>query len=212
LEAGENLTMTITNGLCTLSDVKTAMAVYDNTDDGRIELAINTASRMIEAACNRRFYADSVATARVYTATTYTLTLTDDISTTSGLIVETDPGAMGTFSQTMTSSDYQLEPLNGIIDGQSWPYTQIRAIRSVTFPTDYGQALVRVTAKWGWSAVPDPIKQAGIIQTIAIFKAAEAPFGALGLAETGILRIRTGLHPTVAGLIAPYRRDPVLVA
>lgn len=204
--------MAITNGLCSLSDVKTAMSVYDSTDDGRIELAINTASRMIEAACNRRFYADANASARTYVATTHVLTLTDDISTTTGLIVKTDPGATGTFTETWQAADYQLEPLNGIVDGQTWPYTQIRAIRSLTFPFDYGQALVQVTAKWGWSAVPDPIKQAGIIQSIAIFKAAEAPFGALGLAETGILRIRTGLHPTVAGLIAPYRRDPILVA
>jgi hypothetical protein len=204
--------MAITNGLCSLSDVKQAMSIYDSTDDGRIELAINTASRMIEAECNRRFYQDANASARVYVASTYTLTLTDDISTTSGLIVKTDNGATGTFSQTWTSSDYQLEPLNGVIDGQSWPYTQIRAIRSLTFPFDYGQALVQVTARWGWAAVPDPVKQAGIIQAVSIFKAAEAPFGALGLAETGILRIRSGLHPTALALVQPYRRDAVLVA
>jgi hypothetical protein len=204
--------MAITNGLCTLSDVKQAMSIYDSTDDSRIELAINTASRMIEAECNRRFYQDANASARVYVASTYTLTLTDDISTTSGLIVKTDNGATGTFSQTWTSSDYQLEPLNGVIDGQAWPYTQIRAIRSLTFPFDYGQALVQVTARWGWSAVPDPVKQAGIIQSVSIFKAAEAPFGALGLAETGILRIRSGLHPTALALVQPYRRDAVLVA
>jgi hypothetical protein len=204
--------MTITNGLCSLSDVKTAMSIYDSTDDGRIELAINTASRMIEAACNRRFYQDASVSARTYVATNYGLTLVDDISTTTGLILETDNGALGTFDETWTTADYQLEPLNGVIDGQSWPYTQIRAIRSLTFPFDYGQALVRVTARWGWASVPDPIKQAGIIQSIAIFKAAEAPFGALGLADTGILRIRTGLHPTAQALIEPYRREPVLVA
>ncbi len=204
--------MTITNGLCSLSDVKTAMSIYDSTDDGRIELAINTASRMVEAACNRRFYQDAGVSARTYVATTYSLVLTDDISTTTGLIVKTDPGAAGTFTETWTSSDYQLEPLNATIDGQAWPYTQIRAIRSLTFPFDYGQALIQVTARWGWAAIPDPIKQAGIIQSIAIFKAAEAPFGALGLAETGILRIRSGLHPTAQALIEPYRREPILVA
>lgn len=204
--------MTTTNGLCSLSDVKTAMSIYDSTDDQRIELAINTASRMIEAACNRRFYQDGSATARTYVASTRICTLVDDISTTTGLIVKTDPGADGTFSQTWTTSDYQLEPLNGVIDGQTWPYTTIRAIRSLTFPFDGPQALVQITARWGWAAVPDPIKQAGIIQTIAVFKAAEAPFGALGLAETGILRIRTGLHPTAQALIEPYRREPVLVA
>lgn len=203
--------MAITNGLCSLSDVKTAMSVYDSTDDGRIELAVNTASRMIEAECNRRFYADSNATARTYVALNRGLAHIDDISTTSGLIVKTDPGATGTFSQTWTGSDYQLEPLNQIIDGQTWPYTQIRAISSLEFPRDGGQALVQITAKWGWPAVPDPIKQAAIIQSIAVFKAVEAPFGALGLADTGILRIRTGLHPTVLGLIGPYRRDAVLI-
>ena len=135
--------MAITNGLCSLSDVKTAMSVYDNTDDGRIELAINTASRMIEAACNRRFYADTNATARTYVATTYGLVLTDDISTTSGLIVKTDTGATGTFDQTWASTDYQLEPLNGIVDGQSWPYTQIRAIQSLTFHLIMGRRSCR---------------------------------------------------------------------
>lgn len=204
--------MTITNGLCSLSDVKQAMSIYDSTDDGRIELAVNTASRMIEAACNRRFYQDSVVSARTYLATTGGLVLTDDISTTTGLIVKTDDTATGTFGTTWAATDYQLEPLNAVIDGQAWPYTQIRAISSRTFPFDYGQALIQITAKWGWAAVPDPIKQAGIIQSVAIFKAAEAPFGALGLAETGILRIRNGLHPTAQALIEPYRREPILVA
>lgn len=204
--------MTITNGLCSLSDVKQAMAIYDSQDDARLELAINTASRQIEAECNRRFYQDASTSARVYVATTPTLVLTDDISTTTGLAIATDPGADGTYDQAWTAADYQTEPLNGIIDGQSWPITQLRAVESLTFPRAYQQALVRVTARWGWATVPDAIKQAGIIQAISVFKAAEAPFGALGLADTGILRIRSALHPTVAALIHPYRREPVLVA
>ena len=73
--------MAITNGLCSLSDVKQAMNVYDSNDDQRIELAVNAASRMIEAECNRRFYADSNATARTYVALNRGLTHIDDIST-----------------------------------------------------------------------------------------------------------------------------------
>jgi hypothetical protein len=204
--------MAISNGLCSLSDVKSAMNIFDSTDDSRLELAVEAASRMIEADCNRRFYQDSTVSARIYAALSGVLVLTDDISTTTGLIVKTDTGFDGTFAQTWTTADYQLEPLNGIVDGQVWPYTQIRAVESLTFPYSRTRAVVQVTAKWGWAAVPTAVKQAAIIQSISVFKSVEAPFGALGLADTGILRIRSGLHPSAAMLVAPYRRDAVLVA
>ena len=204
--------MAITNGLCSLSDVKSAMNIFDSTDDSRLELAVEAASRMIEADCNRRFYQDAGVSARIFSALSGVLVLTDDISTTTGLIVKTDTGFDGTYGQTWTAADYQLEPLNGIVDGQSWPYTQIRAVESLTWPYSRTRAVVQVTARWGWSAVPTAVKQAAIIQSISVFKSVEAPFGALGLADTGILRIRSGLHPSAAMLVAPYRRDAVLVA
>lgn len=204
--------MTITNGLCSLSDVKSAMNIYDSTDDSRLELAVEAASRMIEADCNRRFYQDANVSARLYQPLAGNLVLTDDISTTTGLLVKTDTGYDGSFTQSWATGDYQLEPLNGIVDGQAWPYTQIRAIESLTYPRMLNRATVQVTARWGWAAIPSPVKQAAIIQSIATFKAVEAPFGALGLGDTGILRIRSGLHPSAAMLVAPYRRDAVLVA
>jgi hypothetical protein len=204
--------MAITNGLCSLSDVKSAMNIFDSTDDSRLELAVEAASRMIEADCNRRFYQDAGVSARIFSALSGVLVLTDDISTVTGLIVKTDTGFDGTFDQTWTSADYQLEPLNGIVDGQAWPYTQIRAVESLTFPYSRTRAVVQVTARWGWAAVPTAVKQAAIIQSISVFKSVEAPFGALGLPDTGILRIRSGLHPSAAMLVAPYRRDAVLVA
>ena len=204
--------MAISNGLCTLSDVKQAMNVFDSVDDVRIELAIEAASRMIEAQCNRRFYKDANASARTFVATNPALVLCDDFYTATGLVVRTDTGMDGTFAQTWTSADYQLEPLNQIIDGQPWAWTQIRAIEGLEFPMFYGQALVQVTAKWGWDAVPSAVKQAAIIQAITIFKSVEAPFGSLGVIETGVLNLRRGLHPTAALLVGPYRRDPVLVS
>lgn len=203
--------MAITNGLCSLSDVKTAMSIYDSNDDDRLELAITTASRMLEGICNRRFYQDAGVSARVFTALNDDLCFVDDISTTTGLIVKTDPQLTGTFSQTWAATDYQLEPLNNIIDGQSWPTTQIRGVKFLEFPRFENRAGVQVTARWGWAAIPDAVKSAGIIQSVAVFKAAEAPFGAMGLAETGIIRVRA-IHPTAAALVAPYRRDPILVA
>jgi len=197
--------------LCTVDDVKQTLGIEDTVDDLEINVAVEAATAMIEQYCGRQFTQDSVASARVYVATNSYLVQVDDISTTSGLILETDPGADGTFDQTWTTADYQLEPLNGIINGQTWPYHTIRAIRSLYFPQDYGQALIRVTARWGWASVPTAVKQAAIIQTITVFKSPDAPFGATPFQDTGILRLRSALHPTAAALLTNYRLDPVHV-
>ena len=197
--------------LCTRADVKTALSISDQVDDARIDIALDAAQSMIEDWCGRVFTADTVATARVYVAENYYLVQTDDISTLTGLIVQTDDGEDGTFGTTWTTADYQLEPLNGLMNGRARPWNTIRAINSLTFPHNGGQALVRVTAKWGWASVPSAVKQAAIIQTISVFKSVDAPFGATPFAETGILRLRQALHPTAAALLSDYRLDPVLV-
>jgi hypothetical protein len=198
--------------ICTRQDVKNALGIQDAVDDLRIDVALSAATSQVQEYCNRVFVQDSTVSARVYVADNPYLVQTDDISVTTGLIVETDPGATGTFSQTWTAADYQLEPLNGLINGSYRPFTTIRAIRSLYFPRDYGQALIRVTARWGWSTIPDPVKQATILQTIHVFKSVDAPFGATPFAETGIIRLRTSLHPTAVGLLEDYRLNSVMVA
>lgn len=198
--------------ICTRQDVKTALGIADAVDDLRIDVALAAATAQVQEHCNRTFVQADTASPRVYVADNPYLVQVDDISTTSGLVLETDPGATGTFSQTWQTADYQLEPLNGLINGAYRPWTTIRAIRSLYFPRDYGQALVRVTARWGWSAVPDTVKQATIIQTIHVFKSVDAPFGATPFAETGILRLRTALHPTAVALLEDYRLSSVMVA
>lgn len=211
---------TLTNPLCELADVKAALRITTSTDDDRIALAIDSASRMIESELNRRFYSDSAATARTYVAETAWLCEVDDFYTTTGLIIETDYAGDGSFSTTWDTLDYQLEPLNEVQNAQTgWPITKIRAIRTRYFPI-FGllaytekntQALVRVTAKWGWQAIPAGIVKAAVVQSIANFKADDVPFGATAFGETGIIRLRSALHPTAAALIAPYGDDDVMV-
>lgn len=197
--------------LCSADEVKEALGIPipDNVDDARIELAVSAATNMIQQYCRRQFTADDTATARVYVAVNPDLVFIEDFYTTSGLVIQTDGGADGSFGTTWTAADYQLEPLNGETFGEAWPYHTIRAIGSLYFPRDYDQALVRVTAKWGWAAIPPAVKQAAILQTITVFKSADAPFGATPFAETGILRLRSALHPTAAALVQDYRKDPV---
>lgn len=203
--------MTITNGLCSLADVKTAMRITDNLDDQSLELAVETASRQIEAYCDRRFYAESSASARVYAASSPWLLEIDDIYTTTGLQIATGT-VVGTYPTVWQTTDFQLEPLNGMLNAQSWPYTRVRAIASLTFPMNYGQSLVQVTAKWGWSAVPTAVRLAAIRQAQHIFASRDLPLGATAFGETGILRIgREAMHPEARQLLQDYVKDTARV-
>ena len=197
--------------LCDSDDVKEALGIPipDSVDDVRIELACSAATQMIQQYCQRQFTTDDSASARVFTPESWDLVFTEDFYTTTSLVIQSDPGLDGTWSQTWTTADYQLEPLNQETYGEAWPYHTIRAINSLWFPQDYGRVTVKVTAKWGWAAVPSAVKQAAILQAITIFKSADAPFGATPFADTGILRLRSALHPTAAALVQNYRKDPV---
>src|SRR5512139_2516071 len=135
-----------------------------------MEEAIQSASREIDKYCGRRFYADTNASARVYPVGARPVgirdecrAVVDDLWDTASLVVKTDTGANGGYATTWASSDFELSPLNGIVDGESgWPYYEIRAIGANRFPC-YGYnrpAPLQVTAKWGWTAVPDPVYQA----------------------------------------------------
>lgn len=196
----------------TSTELKALLGISDTLDDTRLTLACDAAIQQIQAECGRQFTYDAQASARVFPALTWQVVEVDDFGTASGLLVKTDEDEDGIFETTWASTDYQLEPLNGRLAGQAWPYTRLRAIESLNWPFNRGRALVEVTARWGWATVPNPVKQAGLIQAATLFKSAEAPLGVAGFGDIGIMRIRQALHPTAAALLAPYRRDPVLVA
>lgn len=207
--------MTITNGYCTLDDVTAALRMGNDTnDDAAIERAVEAASRLIDGYCSRHFYADTVS-ARVFRATNCNIVDVDDISTLTGLVVATDSSGDGTFDVTWSASDYQLEPLNGRRSGQAWPYHTLRAVGSYDFPT-YGtrghEALVEVTAAWGWAAIPAAVVDACVIQTVSQFKAKDAPLGFAGFGDMGAMRMSATMHPTARTLLAPYRKHAVKVA
>lgn len=204
--------------LVTEDDLKAILGISDAVDDNRLTLAADAATQMVQAFCDRHFVQQDTATARVYTATSPYLLEVDDISTTAGLIVKTDEDNDGIFETTWAAGDYQLEPLNGKLGGQDWPYTRIRAIQSREWPSDYGQAVVQITARWGWANpddiadyLPHPVEQAAQIQGVSIFKSADAPLGIAGFGDIGIMRLRQALHPVAIALLSPYRREQVLV-
>ena len=203
--------MTITNGYATRNQVKAALRIgtADTLDDDLIDNCVGAASRLIDGYCNRRFWQSGTAEARVFQAEDSFYCSIDDIAGTA-LTLKTSTQADGTFDLTWSRSDYQFEPLNGNLDGLTWSYDKIRAVGDYLFPTvnaNYGdQALVQVTAIFGWPSVPEPVTQATIIQASRIFKRYDSPLGVAGFGDLGAIRVSRFLDPDMAQLVEPYRR------
>ena len=203
--------MAITNGYATKNQIKAALRIgtADVLDDDLIDNCAGAASRLIDGSCNRKFWAVGSATARVFQAEDSFFCSIDDISGTA-LTLQTSTNADGVFDTTWTPTDWQLEPLNGDLDGITWAYDKIRAVGDYLFPTvnaNYGsQALVKVTAIFGWPAIPEPVTQATIIQASRIFKRYDSPLGVAGFGDMGAIRVSRALDPDVAQLVEPYRR------
>ena len=203
--------MTITNGYATRNQIKAALRIgtADTIDDELIDNCAGAASRLIDGYCNRQFWSVGSATSRVYTAENDFYCSIDDIAGTA-IVLKTSGATDGNFDVTWSPSDYQLEPLNGRLDGLQWAYDKIRAVGDYLFPTvngNYGeQALVQVTAVFGWPSVPEPVTQATIIQASRIFKRYDSPLGVAGFGDLGAIRVSRFLDPDMAQLVEPYRR------
>jgi phage gp36-like protein len=201
----------INQGYATRNQVKAALRIgtADTLDDDLIDNCVGAASRLIDGYCNRRFWQSGTAEARVYQAEDSFYCSIDDIAGTA-ITLKTSSQADGTFDVTWKVSDYQLEPLNGNLDGLTWSYDKIRAVGDYLFPTvnaNYGeQALVQVTAVFGWPSVPEPVVQATIIQASRIFKRYDSPLGVAGFGDLGAIRVSRYLDPDMAQLVEPYRR------
>ena len=203
--------MTITNGYATKNQIKAALRIgtADVVDDDLIDNCAGAASRLIDGYCNRKFWAVGSATSRVYQAENEFYCNIDDISGTA-ITLKTSSFPGNGFDITWTVTDYQLEPLNGNLDGLTWSYDKIRAVGDYLFPTvnaNYGeQALVQVTANFGWPSIPEPVTQATIIQASRLFKRYDSPLGVAGFGDMGAIRVSRALDPDVAQLVEPYRR------
>lgn len=203
--------MAITNGYATLDQVKSALKIIDTIDDTLLELAVEAASREIDAYCGRVFY-DMGSGSRFYAASDpYFCPIDDCQSVTQIATAVTSNGNYDTVwanpSAGQNNGDYQVEPLNAAYptDGIIAPITGVRALWRYLFPTIGGNALVKVTGTWGWASTPTAVKQATVILASRIFKRNDSPMGVAGFGDMGVMRI-SRTDPDVAALVDPYRK------
>lgn len=194
--------MAISQGYATLAQVKAALRITDSVDDSLLEMAIESASRAIDQYTARNFYNAGTAVRYYAPSDSLNVEIDDMISLVSLQTMSDDEQVYDT---TWASDDYQLEPLNGIVDGISQPYNHIRAVGDYTYLTLAGEATVKVTGVWGWSAVPIQVTQATVIQASRIFKRLDSPLGIIS-GELGSMRVGSRLDPDVAQLVDSLRK------
>ncbi len=189
------------NEYATLVELKSMRRIEpgDTADDTLLQSRLTRASRAIDDRCGRRFYADGSATARTYRTAGRVasgrdgeLLLVDDISATAGLIVEVGDGTAWT-----AVTDYTSEPENAVARG--------RAIEGLRRDCGYWSTnrRVRVTANWGWPAVPDGIVEATLLLANRRFKRKDSPEGVSGWAAEGAVRV-SRFDPDIEDLVEPF--------
>jgi hypothetical protein len=168
-------------------------------DDEFIEAACDAAEAMLDQECGRRFMTPQTATARLYRPESWDLVRMHDCTTVTAV---TSGGA------TVSSSLYQLEPVNGLtLAGETVPYTRIRLLSGAwdVGALNGNEATISVTATWGWAAIPARIEQAALIVAKEIItNRDEVKLGLVGFSDVGGVTART--NPIVRDTIAAYKR------
>ena len=193
--------MAITNGYCSLNQIKAALRITDSVDDTLLEMAVESASRMIDSECDRNFFSTS-ATRDFIPSDSYTVD-TDDLTAITSVKID-DQGDL-TFAITLAVSDYQTEPVNQRVSGNAFPIYRLRMIGDYLLPLWGQQATVRIQGTYGFTPVPTQITQATVIQAGRIFKRLDSLLGFAGFSDMGVARVGR-VDPDVAAMIRPFKK------
>lgn len=131
------------------SDLGSYLRNEVKADDIEVEAALITACSNIDSICGRSFTVPTTATARQFVAWSGEHTELDDIADLAGVAITVDGS---------TVTGWTLEAFPGtpgpVVRGRTWPWRWVRDL-----PVASG-ALLTVTAKWGWPAVPAEVEMA----------------------------------------------------
>jgi hypothetical protein len=202
--------MTWAPDYATPSELGARVRIGDALDDAQLSQAIAAASRAIDHATGRQFGQVASVEVRYYTAhwsrQSYRWEVeVDDLMTTTGLLMDVDILDRGDYPYSVDTSYVRTRPSNAVAKGRPWTQLSIVPFSPIQF-SDARDA-IKVTALWGWTAVPSAIKQATLLQASRLLARRDSPFGVAGSPEMGNeLRLLAKVDPDVAVALAPYRR------
>jgi hypothetical protein len=189
--------------------LKSRLGIPDSNSARDSELATRLASAAadINRWCHRQFGRQEEATTRKFHLGRTGLDVHDFWSLEDLAITPYSMGLPGTAWDVATVI---VEPFDGVVDQvPGWPFTRIsyphgdHPLARALYYNNQG-AEVRVTARWGWEAVPESITTANLMLAAMDDKARDAPFGVAGFGDYA-MRIRT--NPMVEEKLKPYVKD-----
>jgi hypothetical protein len=193
-----------------LADLKNILSIplSDTSQDVTLQASLDVASRFVEGYCHRQFYADAVASTRVYRPIDPWTVLTEDFiyqpnaATPTLIVVHQDDGT-GTYPNLLDVGTYYVEP-QPRYDWQ--PASRLEAVQPAFFWQLYNRRTISVTARWGFPLVPDQVNEATLLTARDTFKQRNSAFafGVVGIDEFGPIRAR--MNSQVRDLLAPFRR------
>jgi len=155
--------MAIDSPYAIASEYRTVTGRTDTGADAQILLDLTAVSRYLEGRLERFFNNDLAVVQRTYIPTVTSDTLRVDDLAFAPTIIALDTEGDGTYASTLAATDYELLPVNAAVGPEPRPWTQIRILPwSDDYSTFTKDERVRLTARWGWPAVPGAIKQATI--------------------------------------------------
>ena len=191
---------------CTLSELKQAMRITDQIDDGLLRSSVDAASRWVDGYCQRTFTVASGTASRDFVPSgRFEPLYIDDATTVTGISIDDDLDY--SFATALRPNvDYQLEPVRGTADGLAFPYFRVIPVEDGYWPVWEGRASVRVTGTFGWAAVPDAVTQATILQAARLYTRFASPVGVVSFGDMGAVRVSRFIDPDVEMLLGPYRK------
>lgn len=168
------------------NDARTLSWVPGGEFDDLLLLKIEAAEAIIDLLCGRTFDA-VVSEARLFTATRADAVLTDDYAAAPTAVEGVEAG---------------------VIAAANWaPMVYPKANRSgfgITLAADLLQPgeRVEITADWGWTTVPMPVKEAATLYAVRLFNRADSPVG-LQVGDMGAAYI-SRTDADVVAMLAPF--------
>lgn len=183
------------------------LRIDDTVDDTELSYAISAASRAVDEDTGRQFGVVASAEQRFYTGRwdrkrCRWVVEFDDLMSVSGFAAETQDSEGTTVG---AIDDYVMEPRNAAAKGRPWEAMLV--LPNSSFKPTGRVDEVAVTALWGWTAVPDPVVQATLLQASRLFSRRTSPYGIAGSPDLGSeLRLLARVDPDVSVSLRPFRR------
>ncbi len=190
------------------AELRSYLDVADGIDDAAMQRAIEAASRTVDREANRQFGKVKAAQTREFEGTwnnrlgVYVVEV-DDIQDTTGLMLTVS-------GSTLATTEYRMWQPNALANGR--PYERVHVRRLTPDDLGKGPGTLSVSALWGWSSIPETIKEATLMQASRFFARSDSPFGVAGSPELGNeLRLLDKADPDVALMVRSYSRNRPMV-